>query len=221
MTMKPESGSLTVKGLAKLTGVAPASMRKKLRRKHDNPEWLKKVGYPDGFPIGVNDVLPESVVNAVLADRGATEQKEKVEKATNVAPKRKALKTAKNRANELPIGIDLTLAGAVLVMADGAASGWIGKEAYDSFWYMAFFLPVGLAIGYAALKIVIEEKKGMADVWAWGFGIFQFLIHASAFELFAWPGEDLSFYLGKLVLAVAIPLGGAGVAYSARKKLGK
>jgi hypothetical protein len=228
MTLRKDSHEVTVKGLAKLVGISPGSMRKALSRKHQDQDWLLQVGKPSGFDHGVNDVLPGKVVKSILNERGKAPVKKSPDQPKSQPKPEKKVKPLTKKAPNPGIGWDLLTAGSVLVIADGAAAGWIGQQAYQNAWFLLFFFPVGLAIGYAALKIVIEEKgkakewqKDPAQVWAWGFGVFQFLLHAAAFDLFAMPGTDLSFYVGKWVLAVAIPLGAAGVAFSARKRLNR
>ena len=227
--MNDQPGRVTVRKLAQQVGISPDSMRKALRRKHKDQDWLAQVGKPDGFEIGVNDTLPQRVVAAILSERGKPVVKKNLTTEKKAPTIRKSRTVQKRKpVQKIKIGVDLFVAGSILVIADGAAAGWIGQQAYQNAWFLLFFFPVGLAIGYAALKIVIEEKgkaekwqKDPAKLWAWGFGVFQFLLHAAAFDLFTLDVTDFSFYVGKWVLAIAIPLGAAGVAFSARKRLGR
>ena len=98
----------------------------------------------------------------------------------------------------------------ILISVDSLSFGWIAWNTYTSFpvGAAAVFAVAGLAVGYSAVKNVVSYKGWNGDAWAWGFGLFQLALHLCAMEVLG----ELSFFFGKIVISVGLPLATAGLA---------
>jgi hypothetical protein len=106
--------------------------------------------------------------------------------------------------------VDL-VAGFLLILTDGISMGWIAKQAYNNDLVFWPFLLVGLAVGYVAIKSIINYEGRESDGWAAGFFAVQLLLHLSALGIF---GPEWSLIIGKISIAVCIPVASAGLAVS-------
>ena len=103
------------------------------------------------------------------------------------------------------------LAAFSLMLCDGVAMGWIAKEAFNQplvFWP---FLVVGLAVGYVAFKAIVIYQGRESDAWAVGFFAAQLMLHLAALSIF---GPEWSLIIGKISIAVCIPVASSGLAIS-------
>lgn len=107
------------------------------------------------------------------------------------------------------------LAVAALVMADAFSFGWLSLKIFGgNYLAVTFFSMLGIAVAYAAIVNAVRYKdKWTAESWLWGFGVFQGLLHATAFEVFTtatW--QDINLAIGKLIICICIPLATTGIA---------
>lgn len=103
-------------------------------------------------------------------------------------------------------------ASMIIICSDALCFAWIAYNTYSKFSLIAaiIFAPVGFAVGYSAIKNIVTYRGWNSDGWAWGFALFQILLHSCAMESLG----QYSFPAGKVTMAVGITLSTAGLAVS-------
>ncbi len=222
----------TVKQLAEQNQIQPASLARKLTRWH-------KQGILDA-PYGLNDILPFDVVDRILSDNKTTTTKTKTTTRQITTETVKEEETVKPEPLSIPVPaaietpapvqvkreiptlfkdrLTLYVAAFILISADAVSCGWIAWNEYQEFQLIAsiFFGLAGIAIGYSAIRMVISYYGWHSDSFAWGFGIFQVFLHLSAMQTF---GDEWSYYIGKIMISLALPLATAGIALAFKSVL--
>ena len=211
---------MTTRQLAEQNNVQPASLARKLTR------W--------GEPYGLNDILPDALIERILSDNRTTTTKTKTTTRQITTETVKEEETVKPEPLPIPIPVPppivetpipvkreipalfkdrltLYVAAFILISADAVSCGWIAWNEYQEFQGIAavFFGLAGIAIGYSAIRMVISYDGWHGDSFAWGFGLFQVFLHLSAMQTF---GEEWSYYIGKICISLALPLATAGIA---------
>jgi hypothetical protein len=108
------------------------------------------------------------------------------------------------------------VAAVIIIATDAISFGWIAWNSYHDFQIPAaiVFAFAGVAVGYSAIRNTVTYSGWNGDGWAWGFGIFQVLLHMCAMEVI----PHYSFMAGKVIIALGLALGTLGLAVSFRKK---
>ena len=159
---------------------------------------------PERFGVRIIRGMVEPV------DGNTTEIQPEPAKPAPPAPKKK---TAPFRPFAKPVA---GIAAGILVSADALACAWIARHSYPDFRDAAtlIFGLIGFAVGYSAIKNIISYKGWNGDAWAWGFGLFQLGLHLSAMQVFS----EYSFYVGKIIISIGLPLAVGGLAVSLRNE---
>ena len=210
----------TVRTLAQELDIQPGSLQKAIRRWKGNPnkEYIFNragVKYTEA-PTGLDDKLTEHLASSIRKEYapGATAKKPSPQPKEQPKPKRKAQPKPKAKQQEPQIHLPSAVFAGVLIAADATSCGWIAHNAYKgNFQTLAAFIfaGVGLAIGFAAFRNIATYKGYNADSYAWGFGVFQALVHLCAMQSFDFFGAGLSFEIGKIVISIALPIATAGL----------
>ena len=223
---------MTTRQLAEQNNVQPASIARRLKR------W--------GEPYGLNDILPDTLIERILSDNRATTTK------TRTTTRQVLTETVKEKETVKPLSIPVSVAppiieapapiptpppivkreipalfkdrltlyvaAFILISTDAVSCGWIAWNEYQEFQGIAavFFGLAGIAIGYSAIRMVISYDGWHGDSFAWGFGLFQVFLHLSAMQTF---GEEWSYYIGKICISLALPLATAGIALAFKSVL--
>lgn len=108
------------------------------------------------------------------------------------------------------------VAAIIIIATDAISFAWIAWNTYHEFQLPAaiIFAFAGVAVGYSAIRNTVTYSGWNGDSWAWGFGLFQVLLHMCAMEVI----PHYSFMAGKVIIALGLALGTLGLAVSFRKK---
>lgn len=208
----------TVKQVAEGLGCHPRTIKRRIEKL--NGELVKlNNGVP--FSFGFQDELPEAVSDYLLSNASITEAPASKNEPKVVPPvERKEVKVFHvhpKPKQDVPVddlifknkGL-IILFAAILIGVDALSFAWIAVNTYPSFGVIAaiVFAFAGMAVGYSAVKNILSYKGWNGDGWAWGFGLFQLSLHLCAMEVLG----DWSFFLGKIVISVGLPLATAGLA---------
>jgi hypothetical protein len=219
-----------VKELARLEGITLRSFRRRIEKDYQK---LKEVNGGD-FRFFSGDTLSKEVIEALLSP-------EALKKALNgsapppeePAPSGKPKKAAqgsmaarpevkkKVRAKDISEALP-RLAAFIIVLGDGVAAAYMVLKSYNELKIPAailFFL-IGAAVGYAAIRNIMKYEGIQEDAWAVGFAVWQIALHLSALGVFEGVPEntDLSFFIGKIVIAVGIGLATPGLAVTMKNQ---
>lgn len=218
----------TTKQLAERLGVHVKTIRRRIFRDQEFYEELAG-GF---FEYHTNDELPEAVAEHLTKSatqpgeavtNGAVKQAQK-EPATQPQgqrqvqpqvrePKRQRTQAERNKAAHEALFSNtavLIIAAAVLIAVDAISFGWIAFNTYPSFYRVAvpIFALSGMAVGFSAFKSILAYKGWNGDGWMFGFGLFQLALHLCAMQALG----ELSFFFGKIVISIGLPLASAGLA---------
>ena len=210
----------TVRTLAQELDIQPSSLQKAIRRWKGNPnkEYIFNragVKYAE-VPTGLDDQFTQQLADSIREEYapGPTAKQPTPQPKEQPKPKRKA--QPKPKQQQAPrIHLPSAVFAGVIIAADATSCGWIAHNSYQgNFQALAAFIfaGVGLAIGFAAFRNIATYRGYNGDSYAWGFGIFQALIHLCAMQSFDFFGAGLSFEIGKIVISIALPIATAGLA---------
>jgi hypothetical protein len=175
------------------------------------------------FSFGLNDVLPEGVAERLEQEIVTPGQAMRPAKALFPAPSVPEIRTAPKRPEPAKVApsrpVDdivfknkafLIGCAGILIGVDALSFAWIAWNTYPTFHIAAsvVFALAGMATGYSAIKNILSYKGWDGSAWAWGFGLFQLSLHLCAMEVLG----EWSFFLGKIVISVGLPLATAGLA---------
>ena len=211
----------TVRTLAEELEIKPGSLQKSIRRWKGNPNkhhifsraGVRHTEAPTGLDDQLTSHLSESIKKEYAPGPTAKQPSPPVKEQPK--PKPKAQPKAKKQQQALRIHLASAIFAGVIIAADATSCGWIAHNSYKgNFQALAAFIfaGVGLAIGFAAFRNIATYRGYNGDSYAWGFGIFQALIHLCAMQSFDYFGAGLSFEIGKIVISIALPIATAGLA---------
>lgn len=212
----------TIQAVAETLGVHSRTVKRHIERLNGE---LLQINGGNPFSFGISDPLPEPVSEYLISnivkhgppkplksDNSGTAVKTEI-----VPDKKPALRVAAQvkvgrPADEIVFKNKafLIACAAILIGVDSLSFAWIAWNTYPSFREAAacVFALAGMATGYSAIKNILSYKGWNGDAWAWGFGLFQLCLHLCAMEVLG----DWSFFLGKIVISVGLPLATAGLA---------
>jgi len=219
-----------VKELARLEGITLRSFRRRIEKDYQK---LKEVNGGD-FRFFSGDTLSKEVMEALLSPEalkkalnGSSTPPE--ESKPSAKPKksphkiRRARTEAKKKVRVKDISEGLPrLAAFIIVLGDGVAAAYMVLKSYNELAVPAailFFL-IGAAVGYAAIRNIMKYEGFQEDAWAVGFATWQIALHLSALGVFEGVPHDtdLSFFIGKIVIAVGIGLATPGLAVTMKNQ---
>lgn len=174
-----------------------------------------------GFSLGLRDIVPDEVKEAMTGNAPPPAPAPAPSPSPAPAPthRKSRIETVQpvDYVHGILFGNQLIIisCAAVLIMVDAVSFGWIAWNAYADFPRVAAFIfgMAGMAVGYSAIKNFVGYDGRDHSEWMWGFGFFQCVLHLCAMEVFM----DWSFFIGKIVISVGLPLGTAGLAIALKK----
>ena len=119
------------------------------------------------------------------------------------------------KAEKKSKGIISIVSGIILIATDAISASWIAWNAYENYPAAIIFGLAGFAMGYAAIKnaLTFNQNNMNADTWLGIFALIQTMLHLSALQVL---GTE-SFMIGKITIAIGIPLATIGLALGMRK----
>lgn len=208
---------MTIRELAKEHNIKPASLQKTIRRWKKNPEKAEAL---TGAPTGLDDNLPQKAEELIRSQYSSNGQAKKPAPPPKSKPPKKNPK--KTKAQDLQAGHTVSAIFAwTLISADATSCAWIAHNTYEGEFQTpatVIFAGVGFAIGYSAFQNISKYKGYNGDNYAWGFGLFQALIHLCAMQSFDYFADGISFGIGKVVIAIALPIATSGLAVTLKRK---
>jgi len=224
---------INLKDFAMERGVQPGSIVKALRRagvtnigvnSDLTPDMLAKIqksstraknipAVKEAVPAIKQEVKPVEPIIEKVVIRPSSTPKSYIERKAEKTNKAKPVKKQNTDATQVDIFKNiyakLVVIG-ILVFSDALCFAWIAWNTFPDFQIIAagVFAFVGIAVGYAAIKTIVSYNGWSGDSWTAGFGIFQIALHTCAMEvwgLYSYPA-------GKIVIALGVALGTAGMA---------
>lgn len=214
---------MTIRQLAEEQDIKPTSLQKSIRRWKSNnakAEIFNRAGIsPEDAPTGLDDRLPSQLADSIRQEYNNTPApppKKKAAKKTKTQKKPTAPAERQKSSNAAA-----AVFAWILIAADATSCAWIANNTYQGAFKTpatAIFAGVGFAIGYSAFRNISQYKGYNGDSYAWGFGFFQALIHLCAMQSFDYFAEGISFGIGKVVIAIALPIATSGLAVTFKNK---
>lgn len=218
---------MTTRQLAEQNNVQPASLARKLTR------W--------GEPYGLNDILPDDLIERILSDNRTTTTKtrtttrqittETVEEKETVKPEPLPIpipvpppivEVPTPIPTPLPVAkreipalfkdrLTLYVAAFILISADAVSCGWIAWNEYQEFQAIA-----AVFFGLAGIAIGYSAIRMVISYDGWhgdsfAWGFGLFQVFLHLSAMQTF-GEEWSYYIGKICISLALPLATAGIA---------
>jgi len=218
---------MTIKQTAAQLEIKPTSLQKNLKRWRSRPDMayiFNRAGIkPEDVTYGLNDDQPASLIASIKqwynSDGQEAPARETKEKPL-IRPSSQPRTTKAKRVKVLQDDSIAIIAAGILIAADAVSCSWIAYHIYRPAWVIAcpVFAAAGMAIGYSAFRNITRYDGYDRESWAWGFGIFQLLLHLSAMETFDIIKAGLSFPMAKVIIAIGLALSTGGIAVTLKRK---
>ncbi len=225
---------MTTRQLAEQNNVQPASLARKLKR------WEE--------PYGLNDILPDALIERILSENRATTTKTKTTTRQVLTETVKEEETVKPEPLPVPITappsviesqapipapppvvkreipalfkdrLTLYVAAFILISADAVSCGWIAWNEYQEFQGIA-----AVFFGLAGIAIGYSAIRMVISYDGWhgdsfAWGFGLFQVFLHLSAMQTF-GEEWSYYIGKICISLALPLATAGIALAFKSVL--
>lgn len=124
-------------------------------------------------------------------------------------------KVDKHESGKIKIDPLTLVMSLILITADSFSAGYVTSKVFENnVPAVVFFSAIGFAVAFSSVKNAVSFSGWSSDRWLWWFGIVQFTLHASAFQLFmGW-----SLIIGKATICLMIPIATIGLALTLKAK---